>query len=669
MSLPLTLGTQFQADTLAWVDQMVDDGERILKAEPAYQEIASNIAYVMGDQLSRRPAALSNVRDNRLKKIVLESVSALTDIHPLFGFQSFNPNFQNQVVILDKLTRAWWVNTYTDLRLADTVRYSMSTGVGYAEVVWDESLNAGKGDIVLVPTDPRDVLPIAPKFDFSIQSWGGVVIRSMETVENLQQRYGLAAAGLTPDRGVQTFTNRVWSAVKNMVASPTRSVGMGHTTAHNLPQQVPAKEVRKVFYRDYRLWAGDAPVTMGEAGKNWAYTVYPIGWQKPDGTLATEADARLYPRGRMIVACRDRVLYDGPNPYWHGMFPIAKLCLDPWPWSLLGGSMVSDLRPLQDALNDTVNGFLDHVKVCLRPLVVGDKNIPKREWEKLDPRLPGQKILENPSVGKGIRIEPPPPLPNDVSKWVEWNTNEMDYLSGVANLQSLLSLRQAPGADSVEALQEALTPLLRLKGRLLEVFLREIGEMVKTNFFQFYTAGRRVAVLGEAGLDFQDFDFDPGTLVPSLAPADPGYTAGLDFRMTRDQRARIHHQNFTFQITPNSLLAVSQLSRKLTYLRLRQMNLVDKWSLWEALEIPNAGQPPDGAETIDQRMKAEMVESAEIAAMAQGMMDPAMLGLSSLMGGAGSVGRPPSFTGASKLQQKPDQNGIPRVTQSESASS
>lgn len=671
MALPLTLGTQFQTDTLNWIEEMVDAGERTLKAEPAYTEIASNIAYVMGDQLSRRPQALSNVRDNRLKKIILESVSALTDIHPLFGFQSFNPAFQNQVVILDKLTRAWWVNTYADLRLADVVRYAMTAGVGYAEVVWDESLNGGKGDVVLVPTDPRDVLPIAPKFDISLQGWGGVIIRSMETVENLQQRYGIAAAGLTPDRGATTFTNKVWTAIKGMVQSPNRTGPALGRTAHNIPQQVPAKELRKVYYRDYRLWAGDAPITMGEHGKSWSYTVYPVGYIKKDGTPATEEDARLYPRGRLLVATRDRVLYDGPNPYWHGMFPIAKLSLDPWPWSLLGGSVVSDIKPLQDSLNDTVNGFLDHVKVCLRPLVVGDKNMPKREWEKLDPRLPGQKIMENPSVGKGIRIEPPPPLPNDVPKWVEWNTNEMDYLSGVANLQSLLQLRQAPGADSVEALQEALTPLLRLKGRLLEVFLREVGEMTKSNFFQFYTAGRRVAMLGEAGLDFVDFDFDPGTLVPALMPSDPGYAASLDFRLTRDERARIHHQNFTFQITPNSLLAISQLSRKLTFMRLRQMGLVDKWTLWESLEIPNAGTPPNGAETIDERLQAEMLQTAQMQMMGAAMMDPSMLMAGAMLGGTGNqgAGRPPTFSGASKLQEKPGEDGVPRVTQSESASS
>lgn len=669
--LPLTLGTQFQSDTLAWIGQMTQEGENILRSEPSYNDIPSAIGYVMGDQLGKRPSTLSSIKDNRLKKITLETVSALTDIHPLFGFQSFNPDYQTQVVILDKLTRAWWVNTYADLRLADMVRYACATGTGYLEVTWDQSLAGGKGDIVLSPTDPRDVLPIAPKFDFSVQSWQGVIIRSMETVENLEARYGLAAAGLKPDRGPQTWTNRIWSATKTLISSPVATPPRPADQGHNMPTGVAAKELYKVYYRDPRVWSGDAPITMGEPGSTYAYTVYPKGWQKEDGTLASMEDAKLYPRGRFIVATKDRVLFDGPNPYWHGMFPVVKLSLDPWPWSLLGGSLVADLRPLQDALNSTANGFLDHVNVCLRPMVVGNKNVPDREWKKVDPRIPGQKIKETGIPGQsGVRIEPPPPLPPDVEYFIGWATQEMDYLSGVANLQALLELRQAPGADSVERLQEALTPLLRLKGRLLEVCLRELGEMVKTNFFQFYTAARRMAVLGEGGLDLQDFDFDPGTLVPSMHPHDANYNKDYDFRIPTFQRAKLHHQNFTFQLTPNSMLAQSQLSRQLTFLRLRQMELMDMWSLFEALEIPNGGAPPPGVNTIPERIAAEALMRAQaaagIAAATAGIMPPggdAAGAIAGSVGGGNPEGRPPSFEGQGKLVNKTDGDGTQRTVQ------
>lgn len=639
---------QYNVDTLTWVRTKVQEGEAILRQEPTFRDIDGNISYVMGDQLQRRPAALSSIKDNLVKKAVAETVAALTDIHPLFGFQTFNSAFESQQAVLDKLTRAWWVNNYTDLRLADVIRLAATTGVGYAEINWETSLSGGYGDLVMTAIDPRDVLPINPKFDFSIQSWGGVIIRSMEFIENLEQRYGVRAAGLTPDRGAQSWSGKMWGSPRpGPIITPSTVDMLNAKQGHNLPATVPAKELYKIYFKDNRSHTGPTPITMGEPGTNWAYTVYPVGWVMPDGKRVAEKRTRLYPRGRLIVATRDRILYDGPNPYWHGMFPIAKLSLDPWPWSLLGGSLVSDLRSLQDGINDIVNGYMDHVKKILRPDIIGDKNaVPQAVWNRIDTRLPGNKILQNPSAGKGVELLIPEALPGDVQEMLVYLVGEVDKLSGTANLQALSQLNQAPGADSIERLQEALSPILRLKGRLLEVFLREIGEMVKAGFFQFYTLPRRVAVLGEQGVDLHDFDFDPGSLIPAMGKDDPGYMEELDASNSVSDRAIFHHQNFTFHITPNSLLAMSQLSRKLTYLQLWRGGLMDPWSLWEVLEVPNAGQPPDGAQTITERLQAA-----------------AMLGLS---GSVSPAGRKASGQEAPQQQQKVDENGDPRVVMSES---
>ena len=111
----------------------------------------------------------------------------------------------------------------------------------------------------------------------------------------------------------------------------------------------------------------------------------------------------------------------------------------------------------------------------------------------MDTRLAGLKLKQNPTAGKGVEFVKTDPLPADILEILKQALAEMDYLAGDANLQALTTLAQAPGSDSIERMQEALTPLLRLKGRLLECFLREMGEMVKCDFFQFYTMPRRIA--------------------------------------------------------------------------------------------------------------------------------------------------------------------------------
>lgn len=644
--LPIKDAILFPRQTLNYINECVALGEGILKQEPTYNQIGPSINYLMGDQLSERPKTLSHIVDNRTKKAVSETVSALTDIHPLFGFDSENDYFQDQVVILGKLTRAWWTNSFADLYLADVIRYAMAAGTGYCEVNWDRTLAGGQGDLILTPVDPRDVIPINPRFNFSIQSWDGVIIRSMETVDTLYARYGIAAAGLQADTG-SSWLSRLWGSLSTKMETPSNIFESMGRKAHNQPLKVSAKETFKTYLKDNRLWTGTEPITMGDVNTTWSYIVYPVGYQMPNGEVATEADARVYPRGRLIVSTKDRVLYDGPNPYWHGMFPIAKLTLDPWPWSLLGGSLVTDLRPMQDAVNECLNGMWDYVKKVLRPAITGDKRaVPASQWNRIDTRVAGQKIQQNPTAGKQIEFVKNDPMPAEVMEFFQYVCGEMDNLSGVANLQALMQLNQAPGADSIEKMQEALSPILRTKSRLLEVFLREIGEMVKAGFFQFYTVARRVNILGEQGISMHEFDYNPGSLVPSIAEGQPGYVPALDARLPTAQRAQQHMRNFTFQITPNSLLSISQLSRKLTYMQLFKLQIMDPYSVLEAMEIPNGGQPPSGIDTVIDRI---------IYARSVGLMPP-------MPGQQIGPGQPPSFQAPPQMIETTDPNGLPRTT-------
>ena len=89
------------------------------------------------------------------------------------------------------------------------------------------------------------------------------------------------------------------------------------------------------------------------------------------------------------------------------------------------------------------------------------------------------------------------------------------------------------------------------------------------------------------------------------------------------------------------------MSRKLTYLQLWRGGLMDPWSLWEILEVPNAGIPPEGAETITQRLMAA-----------------AEMGLS---GQVSPAGRKASGQARPAQEVKSDQDGGQRIVMSESS--
>lgn len=640
--------TDYERSMFRWIEEVITEGDGILRDEPMYAEADRNISYVMGDQIDpKRPRELSNILDNLLKDTTLKTVAGLTDIHPLFGFKTFNPAFQQQSEVLDKLTRAWWTGTYSDLQLADCVKLSAVLGVGFVEVAWVQNAGGGVGDIMLIPRDPRDVIPIRPTMTRSVQDWQGVILRDSKNINEIRQRYGDKAKHIRPDRG-GSFADRTWKRAR---AGWPWLGGATTETSRPMPrnavQRVPSVDFIQIYIKDYSEHSGQ-PLLMGEKGTSWSYWVYPEGFIKPNGEKATVADSRLYPRGRLIIAVPGQaVLYDGPNPYWHGMFPVAKLQLDPWPWALWGGSLVKDLRPLQDGINETLNGIFDAVRKALRPGIIADKkSVPEGLWQKINTRLAGLKLKQNPMAGKGIEFTEPPQLPEYVFQMLELLVTRSESKAGVANLEALSQLKQTPASESVETLQQALSPLLRLKGRLLEGFLREVGEMVKVDFFQFYNMQRRMQYLGEDGIAFNDFDYDPGSLVPAMVPSDEGYMAEYDATLDRSERARAHQKNFTFQITPNSLLSINQLSRKMTYLQLSRMGLVDRWTLYDILEIPNGGVPPNGEVTITDRLMAEM-----------------MMGLSM---SEGPAGRKASGQEPPKLVNKKDEGGVPRQTVSES---
>jgi hypothetical protein len=172
-------------------------------------------------------------------------------------------------------------------------------------------------------------------------------------------------------------------------------------------------------------------------------------------------------------------------------------------------------------------------------------------------------------------------------------TAKFESLSGTANLQALLQLRQKPSADTIEKYYNALTPEIRSEARTVEVFLREVSELMKPNYFQFLSKAKRIMVLGSAGQSLVDFDFDPNTLVPGLKPGDPKYTPELDVNLTtRDQRAMFVSNMLQFVVAPNSVLAIDATEQKMMRLQLARMGYYDFWSLHETLHTPNIGAPP-----------------------------------------------------------------------------
>lgn len=583
---------------LGWANDALAEGESFIKSQRGYDSISTMIDYIMGDySRDMVPGSFSKLVDNRFGLIALNYAGAMTDIKPFWEYKTENQRFEQQQVMASKLTKGWWTRRLIDLKFTDCIKYSTVGGSGYPHLVYSEQI----GDNDVIAEDPRDVLPIRPSSNFSLQEAFGVMVRRERPLNYLRQKYprqwakgiikadrDMSAAMLEKVTKAQGVMSRM--GFSGFMQNLWASLG-GKPQAHMV---IPSADVYTMYLKDPSVNKTGAKVWVGEGdgnnGKhpNWSY------WVEP-GDL-------IYPRGRQIIFTRTCVLRDGPNIYWHGLFPLPKITLDTWPWSFLGKPPLLDLLTLQDELHRLLRGVADHNQKVFRPDLIADKNAMSRSaMAAIDTRKSGLKLRTNPVAGKAAELQYAQPLDPSVQASIVDLRDEMDKISGIRDVQQLMNLGQIPASETIEKILETMSPAIRLRSRVLEASLREFAMMTLSNTFQFVTLSERLALLGPQAMTFEDADHDPGTMIPAYLTVED-QKAGRD--VPRHIRARTFLNQFTYEVAPGSLLSASEVTTKLLYIQLFRAGVMDVWTLFEKLGIPNAGKPPDNAITITDRIVA-----------------------------------------------------------------
>ena len=230
--------------------------------------------------------------------------------------------------------------------------------------------------------------------------------------------------------------------------------------------------------------------------------------------------------------------------------------------------------------------------------------------DKIDTRKAGLKLQQNPAMGKGIQISYPPALPDAVFRSIELYKDAMDNLSGVRDMSQMMRLQQIPSASTIEKIGESMTPIVRGRSRAIEAFMREFGMITAYNFAQFYSLPKRIQILGPSGATFEDFDFDPCSMIPAFVHNDdydergiPTADALMRGPLPRYERAREVMRQFTYHVAPGSQLVSSQIDEQMKYLQLARAGWVDIITTLEHLDIPNVGVPDGVPSTIIGRLQ------------------------------------------------------------------
>jgi hypothetical protein len=262
------------------------------------------------------------------------------------------------------------------------------------------------------------------------------------------------------------------------------------------------------------------------------------------------------------------VLYDGPNPFWHGQFPFSALRLNRVPWQWPGVSEFRNQIPLQDTMNNILAGILDAVKKAVNPpLIAPDNAFGQAVKRNLDPNMPGAKVFYSPASIAPPQYAPAPVLPSFVFQTMLYAQQELDAQSGFIDMSSVSRKGIVPAADTLEQMKEGQQTLVRLKVRYIEGFLKDIGQQFVPNLFQFYSMKRRIQILGSDGLTFEDFDYEPGTMIPAGVPAEE------------------HWRQFQFMVQPGSLLKSARMPMQALMMGLRRQGDMDRDNLLETLDL------------------------------------------------------------------------------------
>ncbi len=566
---------------LDWESHAKEEAQRTQQMSPEYPLGNIYIKFLQGEFWDRRrPQYLSRFTDNRLENARYNTLSLLTDLRPTIDVHSNVEAYKEQASIAQNVIHHEWFTQNLDLSLVRVVDTSMIFGNGFWKV---SAMSPGK--MRLAACGPDVVMPIQPGYD--LQDSTAILYRTYKPLSYFYKLWPERCANLeqeavSPDQHQGTSVEKpprisefTWNSL-----SPQMRYRMGIRTGGKLhspsSNSYPVIELKEYWVEDLSLNESKEDVVVKDPylpleSHNYHYIVKPM--------------ERLYPRKRLIVYAGNRLMYDGPSPYWHGLFPFSMLRLNPTMWSFWGLSKYRNLVPLNKAINEIGAGTMDMVKRALNPQMLFKENsVAKDTFERFFPNMPGGKLkmTNMADVSKDVRFLEPPLLPPYVFQFAQFVASEFDRLGGIVDTQKLSNKKQVPGGESIEAMRDMANPAVRLEGRYIEEFLRDTGTLAISNIFQFYTAEQRLKILGGDGLTWEDFNFRPGDMLPDSGPIED------------------HWRNFSMEIAPGSLLGTSKAQEKNAAMTLFKMQAISRAALLRKLELGTE------ADTIEKEIQQEI---------------------------------------------------------------
>lgn len=617
--------------------QNVKDGGEYAEAEPGFAQLEQSIRLLTGTPDPKLAAKQSDGRysrllTNRLKRNLREMVNNLSDISFTPGFHSDSNDTQEQAELLNRVSYSWYISRFIDVQIKKAVQWMAICPRAYLEICYRQLPGArGKCEIDVIPRSSFEVVMTGVPESGDLQEAYTVTIIKDMPVYLAHATWPDFQDILVPDRE----TPKGWIEKAKQVYDSVFA-----TT----PEKATAKNPTVRLYYQYVL-----DLSMNKSGKTqkmgykklkdgtlaetpWSYDVPSEGSMVKSGydvngvptfKIATDQQCRMFPNRRLIVGTENDIIYDGPAFDWHGMVPLVKFSADSWPFGDF--SMVSDVASIQDTINEVQRVVHQTIRNRFNPSMMYDmRSLTRDKAKAFKPEFGGQKIGYNGQVSQDPMKPALPPAFYEINGWIydankKWE-EDMDYQMGVKDPLAL-SRAKAGDEESMEKMAELAGPIVKGISRDMERAMRDLAEMFKYLVFQYYDTPRIMQIVGPDGVTPQNFDYDPGNLIPSHMPGENKSSPSVFSKM---QRAQYQAEHLPFMIVPNTLHRLNQASQKLMVLQLWRGGFpLSPWTIGSIMGLPNIGKKPEGANTELELYAAWKAMEADFGAAEQAKLQAA----------------------------------------------
>ena len=333
-------GSSYEKSIGQWRESAREEAFRTARLNVELDHVGRYISYIQGQHWDpRRPRYKSRFVDNRVGKTRFDVLSLLTNPRPTIDVGTKVAEYQDTADAIAGVIRHEWLHNDIDLSLVTAADICMAYGTSF----W--KLGACSPGLMKVsPCGPDQVMPIQP--GMHIQESSAVLYKTYKPVHWVRSRFPFRAADIEREAAaidVKTaggnssyarpghIEEYVWQGLspqmRRIIGVRQEPVSMGQDYFKSL-------EMQEYYVDDPSVNESKETVVMRDPylaldAHNWWYKVKP--------------GERLYPRKRLLIFAGRRVLYDGPSPFIHGLYPFAMLRLNPVFYSFWGLSKYRDL--------------------------------------------------------------------------------------------------------------------------------------------------------------------------------------------------------------------------------------------------------------------------------------------------------------------------------------